>query len=126
MYDHMYSRGDVEPAVTDGPDNIPMYACIEDMPKVSRSDCTQVDVDLPVSFTRDSNGNLVATSSNAKVEFNACRGIDYDGGNRANNDLASYAVKLVDEGRMSTATRDAIFETLLGYADPGDNENESV
>jgi len=126
MYDHMYTRGYVEPAVRDSADSIPMCACIEDMPKVSRSDCTQVDVDFPVSFTRNSNGNLVATGGDVQVDFNACQGIDYDGGNRANNDLASYAVKLVEEERMSTGTRDRIFETLLGYANPNNNENEQV
>jgi len=126
MYDHMYTRGYVEPAIRDSQDDIPMCACIEDMPKVSRSDCTQVDVDLPVSFTRNSNGDLVATSGNIQVDFNACRGIDFDGGNRANNDLASYAVKLVEKEQMSMETRDRIFETLLGYADPNKNENEQV
>jgi len=126
MYDHMYTRGYVESAVRDSPDDIPMCACIEDMPKVSRADCTQVDVDLPVSFTRNSNGNLVATAGNVQVDFNACQGRDFDDGNRANNDLASYAVKLVYQDRMSPDTRDRIFETLLGYAKPNNNENEQV
>jgi len=103
-----------------------MCACIEEMPKVSRSDCTQVDVDFPVSFTRNSSGNLVATPGDVDIDFNACRGNDFDDGNRANNDLASYAVKLVNQGRMSEGTRDEIFKTLLGYADPNKNENEQV
>jgi len=128
MYDHMYQRGYVEPAVAGGTgDNVAMCGCIEDMPKVSRSDCTQVDVDLTFSFHRSTAGFAEAeTDDDPDVDFNACKGTDFDGGNNANNDLASYAVRLVDEGRMSTATRDGIFKTLLGYADPGDNENEDV
>jgi len=127
MYDHLYQRGYVEPAVKDGPDEIAMCGCIEDMPKVSRSDCTQVDVDLTFTFHRSSNGYIQAETEDAPdIDFNACRGTDFNDGNNANNDLASYAVKLTDQGRMSIETRDGIFETLLGYADPGDNDNEDV
>jgi len=127
MYDHLYQRGYVEPAVTGGPDDIKMCGCIESMPKVSRADCTQVDVDLTFSFFRGENGFVEAvTDADAQVDFNSCRGTDFDDGNNANNDLASYAVKLVDQGRMTVATREKIFGTLLGYADPGDNDNEDV
>jgi len=127
MYDHMYTRGYVEPAVTGGPDELAMCGCIEDMPKVSRADCTQVDVDMEFSFSRDSNGFMQATAQDdVDVEFNACKGNDFDDGNNANNDLASYTVRLVEEGRMSASTQDEIFKTLLGYADPGENENEAV
>jgi len=127
MYDHLYQRGYVEPAVTGGPDDLSMCGCIEDMPKVSRSDCTQVDVELEFTITRDDNGLLIANAINTpEVEFNSCRGTDFDDGNNANNDLASYAVRLTNEGRMNSATRDTIFKTLLGYANPGDNDNEEV
>merc|ERR1712226_542876 len=41
LYDHMYTRGYVETTVDS--DEIPMCGCIEDIPPVSRADCTQVD-----------------------------------------------------------------------------------
>jgi len=127
MYDHMYQRGYVEPAVK-GPDEPRMCGCIEDMPKVSRSDCTQVDVDVTFTFSRNVATGIaeVEAGDDVDIDFNACQGTDFDDGNNANNDLASYSVRLTNEGRMSTATQDKIFATLLGYADPGDNDNEAV
>lgn len=127
MYDHMYQRGYVQAAVA-GPDDIPMCACIEDMPKVTRSDCTQVDVLLPFNFGRNAAGYLEGNTDEDQpiIEFNACKGTKYNSNKGEDNDLASYAVKLHEQGRMSLADRDGIFKTLLGYARPNDNENESV
>jgi len=129
MYDHMYQRGYVEPAVTGGPNEIPMCGCVEDMPKVTRADCTQVDVDFEVSFSRDVNGELTLnTEETPEVEFNACKGYVYgrNYSTKQDNDLASYAVRLNKEGRMSDETQYKIFETLLGYENPNNNENEAV
>lgn len=107
-----------------------MCGCIEDMPPVSRADCTQVDESFfgTFSFSRNSDGLLQVSDddANLSVRFNACRGQDIDFGFPENNDLASHAVKLANEGRMSTETRDGIFDVLVGFADPDDDENEAV
>jgi len=127
MFDHMYTRGYVEATVTDGPNEVPMCGCIEDMPKVSRADCSQVDVELEVSFSFDATGGLkVEASEEPAVEFNACKGINPGTGNKKNNDLASYAKKLHEEGRIDDEAEEKIFEILLGYETPRDNENEAV
>mmetsp|Transcript_29649 Transcript_29649/g.43830 ORF Transcript_29649/g.43830 Transcript_29649/m.43830 type:complete len:193 (+) Transcript_29649:1300-1878(+) len=106
-----------------------MCSCIENMPPVSRSDCTQLDVSLTFRLMVDSkSGFLTAASENdLDIEFNACQGYDYSNPLRQeNNDLASYAVRLVAEGKMSTATQYGMYETLLGYASPNSNNNEAV
>mmetsp|Transcript_26757 Transcript_26757/g.40637 ORF Transcript_26757/g.40637 Transcript_26757/m.40637 type:complete len:337 (-) Transcript_26757:54-1064(-) len=133
MYDHLYSRGYVQNQVVhksgNSNDYVPMCSCIENMPPVSRSDCTQLDVALTFRLMVDSkSGFLTAASENdLDIEFNACQGYDYSNPLRQeNNDLASYAVRLVAEGKMSTATQYGMYETLLGYASPNSNNNEAV
>jgi len=86
MYDHMYVRGYVE--------NIPgapMCGCVEQMPTVSRSDCTQVDLTESISISYDprASGTFITRIEAVDVEFNACQGID----NR-NNDLWAYMARL--------------------------------
>jgi hypothetical protein len=76
MYDHMYQRGYVE--------NIPgapMCGCLDQMPIVSRSDCTQVDLEEEFKLVFDGT-DFAATLIKSEIDFNACRGI-----NNRNNDL---------------------------------------
>ncbi|KAL9182469.1 hypothetical protein ACHAXT_013121 [Thalassiosira profunda] len=85
MYDHMYQRGYVE--------NIPgapMCGCVEQMPTVSRSDCTQVDLTetIKISYSADTN-TFVGKMTHIHVDFNACQGI-----NNRNNDLWAYMARL--------------------------------
>mmetsp|Transcript_6360 Transcript_6360/g.13915 ORF Transcript_6360/g.13915 Transcript_6360/m.13915 type:complete len:982 (+) Transcript_6360:190-3135(+) len=90
MYDHMYQRGYVK--------NIPgapMCGCVEQMPTVSRSDCTQVDLTETIKITFDG-AAFDSRLTHVHVDFNACRGI-----NNRNNDLWAYAARLYDEGRMT-------------------------
>jgi len=131
MYDHMYTRGYVQNMISDKSDNtdyVPMCSCIENMPPVSRADCTQVDVDVTFNLFLGSNGMIEAESENdLEIAFNACQGFRYSNNLlTANNDLASYAVRLVREGKMSTETQSRMYETLLGYALPNANDNEEV
>jgi len=90
MYDHMHQRGYVENI----PGN-PMCGCMDQMPIVTRSDCTQVDLteDWEVIFDgTDMTGHL----TKVEIDFNACRGR-----NNRNNDLWAYAAALYDSGRMT-------------------------
>jgi len=124
LYDHMYQRGYVENMI-DSPD-IPMCGCIEDMQPVSRSDCTEIAASLAFTITFDDDGLLAVPGDALKVDFNTCKGTNFSNGQRQNNDLASYVVELTNTGLISTAVRDEIFETLVGYATPNDNENEAA
>lgn len=124
LYDHMYTRGYVEPSVDS--DNIEMCDCVENMPVVSRADCTQVDVTQTFTITYN-NGDFSATHTGAlDVNFNACQGIDPSNGNRENNDLGSYVYRLNQDGKISDDTMEGVFETLVGYASPNNNQNEEA
>jgi hypothetical protein len=91
MYDHMRQRGYVR--------NIPgapMCGCIEQMPTVTRSDCTEMDITEDFSFTYDANASTFnAAVIKAKIQFNACQGL-----NGNNNNLQAYYERLVSEGEI--------------------------
>jgi len=123
LYDHMYTRGYVETTVDS--EHIGMCDCIENMPVVSRSDCTQVDVDQAFTVTYNSGSGFSAVPSGGmNIEFNSCQGINPTTGQRKNNDLGSYVYRLHQDERISDSTKEAIFDTLVGYANPNDNNNE--
>jgi len=94
MYDHMYQRGYVQ--------NIPgapMCGCVEQMPTVSRSDCTQIDITETIKITFDPEAVTPFQSelTHIDVDFNACQGID----NR-NNDLWAYIARLYYDGHVTS------------------------
>merc|ERR1711862_742512 len=122
LYDHMYSRGYVERTIRreDNPEEFRMCDCVEKMPPVTRSDCTEVTID-PFVLSRNSDNTLLATPPESlDVQFNACRG---DG---RNNDLSTYIKRLVREGRFSEALQQQAYRTLVGYDNPNDNDNEAA
>mmetsp|Transcript_31451 Transcript_31451/g.57611 ORF Transcript_31451/g.57611 Transcript_31451/m.57611 type:complete len:1535 (+) Transcript_31451:73-4677(+) len=85
MYDHMYQRGYVKNVP-----GAPMCGCVEQMPTVSRSDCTQVDLTETITITYDADNKAFDSKlTSVHIEFNACQGID----NR-NNDLWAYIARL--------------------------------
>jgi len=90
MYDHMYQRGYVRNVP-----GAPMCACVEQMPRVSRSDCTQIDVVEQYTLLYDGS-KFHGSLDSIEVTFNACRGID----NR-NNDLWAYMGRLYGEGKVT-------------------------
>jgi len=90
MYDHMHQRGYVENI----PGN-PMCGCMEQMPIVTRSDCTQVDLTEDWEVVYDGT-DITGHLTKVEVDFNACRGR-----NNRNNDLWAYAARLYDDGRMT-------------------------
>merc|ERR1712176_1306423 len=89
MYDHLYQRGYVE--------NIPgapMCGCVEQMPTVTRSDCTQVDLTESIRINFDSRSSTFAGKlTDVHVDFNSCRGV-----NNRNNDLWAYMARLYYQG----------------------------
>lgn len=109
LYDHMYQRGYVGDVFTPGNTaGVPMCGCIEEMPVVSRSDCTQINAEMTVVLDLNKDGHLTAgVASDLEVNFNACQG-------ETNNDLASYVDKLVGKGKMSKGTQLKISEVLVG------------
>lgn len=119
LYDHMYTRGYVEKMIRDDPDNFGMCGCMESMPPVTRSDCTEVVVN-PFVITRAAKGITVAAPENLDVTFNACRGIG------RSNDLSTHIKRLVRDGRMSEEHRDAAWNHLVGYENPNNNNNEAA
>jgi len=108
FYDHLYQRGYAEPVP-----GAPMCACLEQMPTVSRSDCTQVDVQEEFSlFFKDGqlreDNPIKRTSLN--IDFNACDGATA-------NDLYSELQQVYDN------VLPAEYETFL--VGPTDNNQDS-
>ncbi len=125
LYDHMYTRGYVETSVNS--DSIGMCGCIEDMPPVSRADCTEIEASATFTITFTAADKFVATTEDdLAVEFNACQGTNPSNGDDANNDLASYVYRLHGDGKVDDTVKNKVFETLVGYEQPGNNDNEEA
>ena len=71
---------------------------VEQMPTVSRCDCTQVDLTETVKITYDPDADtpFQAALTHVHVDFNACQGI-----NNRNNDLWAYIAKLYYQGDVT-------------------------
>jgi len=93
MYDHMHQRGYVKNIP-----GMPMCGCLDQMPLVTRSDCTQVDLTeyWEVEYDPDADPQFSPRMRDVEIDFNACRGR-----NNRNNDLWAYAARLYDDGRMT-------------------------
>merc|ERR1712037_333350 len=102
MYDHMTQRGYVR--------NIPgapMCACAENMPVVTRSDCTEIEAKETTTFSWD--GSTVKASVRIRdLDFNACNG------QNANNNLEERAKQLEEDGKLSAEKRAALQSVLVG------------
>eukprot|EP00640_Fibrocapsa_japonica_P001873 CAMPEP_0113933826 /NCGR_PEP_ID=MMETSP1339-20121228/1142_1 /TAXON_ID=94617 /ORGANISM="Fibrocapsa japonica" /LENGTH=450 /DNA_ID=CAMNT_0000935309 /DNA_START=401 /DNA_END=1753 /DNA_ORIENTATION=- /assembly_acc=CAM_ASM_000762 len=103
LYDHLYTRG----YVSNVPGS-PMCSCIEHMPVVTRSDCTEIDAkeSVEINYSADTE-ELEVNILSVDIDFNACQGA-----NNINNDLSAYYQRLVDEGRASHQEK-AIIDTML-------------
>jgi len=107
MYDHLYQRGYVR--------NIPgapMCACSEQMPVVSRADCTQIDPVLQYKVVF-SGGRATVEFEMVELAFNSCEGID-PYGEEDDNDLWAYAHRLFLEGKMTAVQLKALTQRLVG------------
>jgi len=108
MYDHMHQRGYVK--------NIPgapMCACTDQMPVVTRSDCTQIDVEEAFKFIY-ADGSFTAELEQIDIDFNACQGINRHG-HRANNDLWSYMNQLFIDGKVGPEKLADLNEVLVDH-----------
>jgi hypothetical protein len=109
MYDHMYQRGYVRNVP-----GAPMCGCLEKMPVVTRSDCTEIEALEIWKFEWDADagteqfGAFTASLDRSEIEFNACRGAG------RNNDLESFYERLYREGRASLEERQMVKRTLVG------------
>jgi len=123
MHDHLYTRGYVEPIAETASR---MCGCVEDMPAVTRADCSQVNSRFNLRLTRDESTHRLAVTPNVdtdlevlEVNFRACQGIrpwsTEDEPIRKNNDLASYLYRLKVDGKLAEKDMDYLFEeTLVG------------
>ena len=85
---------------------------ITQMPVVSRSDCTQIDLDINYVFKYSGSAASIETSRVA-IDFNSCEGID-PYGDDDNNDLWSYAHRLFLEGKYSKEDLQGLTQRLVG------------
>ena len=102
MYDHLYQRGYVREVP-----GAPMCACVEQMPVVTRADCTQTDVQERWELHIE--GFLRVSVADVRVSFKSCQGA-----NGRNNDLKAYFERLVNEGDATRADFSTLQETLVG------------
>jgi hypothetical protein len=109
MYDHLSQRGYVREVP-----GSPMCGCINQMPVVSRADCTEMDVKETYQITLNDNADkrMRAKITDTTITFNACRDAE---GNAGGNDLEDYLKYL----QIDDAT---INKYLVG---PNDNEEQS-
>jgi len=102
MYDHLYKRGYAR--------NIPgapMCGCVEQMPVVTRSDCTQVDVTETFTFVYHPSAGFSVTASDVNIDFNSCQGLG------KNNDLSAYVARLETEGKVTLAQKNELKNHLV-------------
>merc|ERR1711862_671311 len=87
----------------------PMCSCVENMPIVSRSDCTEITAKefYKFSFPADYTGKVTAVLDYVDIDFNACRA-------KKNNNLQRFYELLKDEGRVIKAKYDRFRNTIVG------------
>jgi len=103
MYDHLHQRGYVRNI-----QGAPMCACVEQMPVVTRSDCTQTDVTETFEVTYNAGSTTNIKLTDIDVNFNACQGA-----NNNNNDLSAYVARLTNEGHLTNSQKAAMKEILV-------------
>lgn len=105
MSDHMHDRGYVRNVP-----GAPMCGCVEQMPLVSRSDCTEIDAKEFWKFEWNSGTSTFTTLlERAEIEYNACRGA-----HGRNNDLFMFYKRLLSEGRTTQTDYDKLGSTIVG------------
>jgi len=83
---------------------------IVQMPVVTRSDCTQIDISTEtVEFNFATGEGIKATINDLEIEFNSCQGA-----NNVNNDLAAYYERLVNEGKALKVEKEKFDKHVVG------------
>ena len=77
------------------------------MPVVSRSDCTQVDLEPYLRVTHD--GSNLSVHQRTAIAFNACEGVDDE-----ENDLLAHYQLMVEDGRATERELAILQETIVG------------
>merc|ERR1712176_1462929 len=104
LYDHLVSRGYVGNVP-----GAPKCGCVEQMPVVTRADCTEIvptKEDIEFSYFK---GEFNVSLVELEIKFNACQGA-----NNNNNDLEAYYERLTDEGKMSEVELAELRQHLVG------------
>merc|ERR1719190_85547 len=106
MSDHLHDRGYVRAV-----QGAPMCACVEDMPIVSRSDCTEITATETYKFTFPASAasTIKASLDYIDINYNACQA---PGGN---NNLERFHARLLNEGRISQMKYNKFRETVVGH-----------
>merc|ERR1711902_478286 len=104
LYDHLFKRGYVGNVP-----GAPKCACIEQMPVVTRSDCTQVDTTNEEFDFMYYYGDFNVTLVNVDIDFNSCQGA-----NNNNNDLEAYYEQLTNYGKASETELAELRSHLVG------------
>jgi hypothetical protein len=103
-FDHLVNRGYVKNVP-----GAPMCGCVEQMPFVSRADCTEMKLVQATTFTFQDGTVEVTASGEWEVEFNSCEGRDGQ-----DNDLGAYVERLFDERRASRKVLRKLRERVVG------------
>jgi hypothetical protein len=82
------------------------------MPIVSRSDCTQTNVQETFELTKV-DGQLVVELKTLNLAYQACQGINAAGAAQ-NNDLEAYVRRLVQDGTLTANHQAKLAETIKG------------
>ncbi len=87
-----------------------MFLSSEQMPIVTRSDCTQLDITEEFEFSFDAGTEkFTAKLEEVDIDFNACQGA-----NNRNNDLEAYYKRLVNRGKATQANLEKLQKILVG------------
>lgn len=87
-----------------------MCGCVEHMPVVSRSDCTQTNVQEYYTFYKNADTTgFTAIMDGVKLQFQSCQGA-----NNRNNDLSAFVQQLVNDEKLSTNEQDIYNTRVVG------------
>jgi len=114
MSDHMHDRGYVRAV-----QGAPMCACVENMPIVTRSDCTEIHATefykFTFTFQPEPTFNVAVTYT--EIDFNACSA-------QTNNDLQSFMERLLNEGRVTQEKYEKFRQTIRGNTNCPSGQND--
>ena len=131
LYDHWYTRGYVENSLGSSfvKTGIPMCGCVDEMPVVTRSDCSQV-TSVDIAFTvqwSEQVGLSIDAGPLASIQVDPCQGHEFGNPKRSeDNDLASHINSMVADERMPIQAQAGNFETLVGFGQPNNNDNDEA
>merc|ERR1719356_474985 len=104
MSDHLHDRGYVRPV-----QGAPMCACVENMPIVTRSDCTEIHATefFKFTFSYEPDPTFKVTLYYTEIDYNACSA-------QTNHDLQSFMERLLNEGRVTREKYEKFRQTIRG------------